>query len=46
MAISLDIQPLLDLLARPIGNTNITLGLIIIIILFFYIISQETGGRK
>jgi len=45
MAFTVDIQPILDLISRPIGDSNITVGVAILIFIIFYIISQKGGGK-
>lgn len=45
MAIAIEIQPILDILNRPVGDSKITVGIVILIFIIFYIIAQEGGKR-
>jgi len=43
--LSVDITPILEILNRPIGDSSITVGFVIVAFIIFYIIASH-GGRR
>lgn len=45
MGVSIGIEPILEIINRPVGDSSITVGVVILAFIFFYIVSQYGGGK-